>query len=385
MTKPIRRDDGKLRILWYSNSPAASTGYGVQTSLAVTRLKRMGHDLAVAANYGLEGATLLWEGIPILPRGDDPWSNDIIGRHAEAHEADVILALCDVFVLDPSALRGRKVAAWVPVDHDPPPPRVIEWFDETGAIPIAMSRFGQKALEEKGFRPLYVPHAFDAKVFHPMDRTEARKALGFPEDAYIVGMVAANKGVSPIRKSFPEAFAAFGRYREKNPKAMLYLHARAHTPHGIDLERLLDQCRVPKESVVAADPYRYHLGFAPEQMRTIYGAMDVLLNPAMGEGFGVAAIEAQACGVPVIATDYTAMPELVKTGTLVGGTRTYTQFQSWQCLPSVDALVDALGEWDGKPTDRAEIAEKVKDYEADAVAERYWTPALEEIRRRIRQ
>jgi glycosyltransferase involved in cell wall biosynthesis len=45
-------------------------------------------------------------------------------------------------------------------------------------------------------------------------------------------------------------------------------------------------------------------------MAKIYSAMDVLLNPAMGEGFGITVLEAQACGTPAIVTDFSAMTEV---------------------------------------------------------------------------
>ncbi len=48
-------DDGRA-VLWYSNAPFAATGYGQQTAQIVPRLTAKGHKVAVAANYGIEGA-----------------------------------------------------------------------------------------------------------------------------------------------------------------------------------------------------------------------------------------------------------------------------------------------------------------------------------------
>ena len=57
-----------MRILWSSNAPWAGTGYGNQTRTFVPRIKDLGHDMAVLAFYGLEGAQINWQGIPIYPR-----------------------------------------------------------------------------------------------------------------------------------------------------------------------------------------------------------------------------------------------------------------------------------------------------------------------------
>jgi glycosyltransferase involved in cell wall biosynthesis len=52
-------------------------------------------------------------------------------------------------------------------------------------------------------------------------------------------------------------------------------------------------------------------------MPALYRQHDILLFPTVREGFGLVAAEAMACGLPVVATDCAALPELVSDG--VGG------------------------------------------------------------------
>jgi hypothetical protein len=56
------------RILWTSNAPWAATGYGQQTAQVTTRLKKEKYEIAIAANYGLEGASTSWN----TPYGEIP-------------------------------------------------------------------------------------------------------------------------------------------------------------------------------------------------------------------------------------------------------------------------------------------------------------------------
>ena len=52
-----------MRIAWLSNAPWARTGYGTQCNLFAPRMKALGHEVAVICFYGLEGGTLMWNGM----------------------------------------------------------------------------------------------------------------------------------------------------------------------------------------------------------------------------------------------------------------------------------------------------------------------------------
>ena len=53
---------------------------------------------------------------------------------------------------------------------------------------------------------------------------------------------------------------------------------------------------------------------ATETLVRVYQDVDALLFPSRLEGFGLAALEAQACGLPVIATNGSALPEVIQSG-----------------------------------------------------------------------
>ena len=58
-----------------------------------------------------------------------------------------------------------------------------------------------------------------------------------------------------------------------------------------------------------------NIGSIPySKMPLIYQDADILLFPTVREGFGLAAAEAMACGLPVVATDCSSLPELVING-----------------------------------------------------------------------
>ena len=63
------------------------------------------------------------------------------------------------------------------------------------------------------------------------------------------------------------------------------------------------------------DPRLQPIGRVPHaRMPACYQQADILLSPSVREGFGLAVAEAMACGLPVVATDGSALKELIEDG-----------------------------------------------------------------------
>jgi len=69
------------------------------------------------------------------------------------------------------------------------------------------------------------------------------------------------------------------------------------------------------EGELANHPRLVNVGRVPyKDMPELYQSADILLFPTVREGFGLAAAEAMACGLPVVATNCSALPELIDNG-----------------------------------------------------------------------
>lgn len=381
------------KVLWHSNSPWSPTGYGNQTALFAPRIAQH-YPLQISSFYGLEGAPLTWNGIKVLPGVGGTYGNESIPHHVKrvfgGPRDGMLLTLMDVWVLDPKMCAHLDVVSWVPVDHDPAPPRVVEYFRQSGAVPLAMSRFGEEKLAEAGLEPLYCPHGVDTSVYRPVDKAEARQRMGVGADEFMVGMVAANKG-NPSRKSFVAALEAFAELRKRHENAKLYLHTDVEGvwSGGVALAPVIQSLGIPESAIGMTDPYAIHFHpTAPEVMALFYSSMDVLLAPSSGEGFGIPLLEAQACGTPVITTDFSACREVVAAGWKVKGSRWWTPQNSWQALPHVGEIVEALEDCYTMPAaERAEMSERARDhalgYDVDHVLTEYMLPALEVAQERF--
>jgi FkbM family methyltransferase len=381
-----------LKILWHSVAPWAPTGYGQQTGIMTPRIKALGHDLALSLYYGLQGSQFDWKGITCYPSYHASYGSDVIVPNAlhwfdaqnsrSLHEAScrgMVITLGDVWTFESPLLDQMAVACWTPIDHLQVPDAVRQWFKVMGAIPIAMSRFGEAALRDAGFNPMYVPHGIDTKTFTPGDKAAARAAVGLPEDAFVVGMVANNIGRDGNRKAFAEQITAFAELRRRHSDAMLVMHTDVDAPPGMRLRPFLERM-LPKGSYTYTDIYAYRKGLKPAAVADVHRAADVLSNCSYGEGFGIPILEAQACGTPVIVTDATAMPELCGAGWKVGYEKMWHDSQGgWAAKPLIGDIADAyeLAYDKARSEDiRAEAWAFAQDYDADRVVAEYWKPVL---------
>jgi glycosyltransferase involved in cell wall biosynthesis len=376
-----------VKILWHSNSPWNLTGYGIQTALFVPRIAKLGHEITISAPYTFSGAVLEWEGFKLLPSVAQNAGCDVLRANYGFFDSDLLLTLCDPFGLLQAVedMPGMNIAHWFPVDCDPVGQADVMVLREGQGIPVAMSRFGQQMLRNEGADPLYVPHGIDTELFSPGDATAFRESL-VSDDTFVIGINAMNR--DPVRKGLAEQFEAFARFHRVHPDSMLAVHAAPESKQGLNLNQLTLQLGI-SDAVVFPDVYQHAMFMiSQENMVEWYRGLDVLSLCSYGEGFGIPLIEAQACGIPVITTDASAMTELCGAGWLVSGSPWWHHnHNAWWKRPDVDDIYNAY-EMAFEAKQRGEMPKQAArefalNYDVDRVLEKSWIPALKEIEERI--
>jgi glycosyltransferase involved in cell wall biosynthesis len=389
----------KSVISWYSNSLNQNTGYGTQSQQVIKRLVKDGHKVAMLSNYGGEGVNSLIETgsglIPHYSRGMTQYSTDVMPlnhAHWKAENPNLpafLVTLYDTWVLlDNPALNNIPIASWVPIDHQPAPEKVLEWLKKPNVTPIAMSKFGKAMIENAGLETEYIPHAIDTKIFKPTallpEGKSGREFVGGGDDKFVVGMNFANKAGGFIhRKAVSENLLAFAIFASKHDDVILYLHTEPYGKQsGFVLPNILSACGVPPEKVIMVDPIAYSYGISQQTLAAIYSAWDVGLFCNYGEGFGIPQIEAQACGVPIITSNFAASAELASPDSyLVSGQPFWDAGQhTWFNIPIVSGIVDALEQ--AYQRGRGEFPDTItfaKQYDADKVYKESWRPLIEKL------
>jgi glycosyltransferase involved in cell wall biosynthesis len=395
-----------VRLLLFSNAPHAGTGYGVQTALLAEHLQKAGHEVAILAYFGLEGAQLMWKapgappelpGIPVFPRSRHPASQDFMVPLAKQLGVDAVVAITDAWVVETHRFKDSGIAyvPWFPCDCEPMDQENARGIAGPGPdvrLPVATSEHAAAMARERGITDVRViPYMVDTSVYSPGDRAEARKGWGIPEDAFVVGMVAMNKTAAGIdRKRFEEQIAAFARLRKRHDNAILYLHTHVTAPDGVHLPTLLKQYRVPPEAVMFTDGIVLTVGAPPPLMADLYRSFDVLTSVSGGEGAGMPLLEAAACGVPTLWGDWTAMPEYAKEGWSVLQEQSQPQMNAgrvWWRTPSVDAVYGVMqAAYDTIPQRRAVMGSAARDRALDHdphTVMPLWLKALDEVQERL--
>lgn len=141
------------------------------------------------------------------------------------------------------------------------------------------------------FRLHLIPFGLDLHLFQPANSQKAKKQLGILPNSLVLAVRA-----DPIKfKGFKFIKKCLHQIQAKKPICLLTLGKRGLLNEFRDKYQIID------------------LGWVDttELLIKTYNASDIFLTPSTAESFGMMAIEAMACGKPVVAFDRTALSEVM--------------------------------------------------------------------------
>jgi glycosyltransferase involved in cell wall biosynthesis len=321
--RPYRKTP--IDVIWISDSPETPSGFGNVTRFVCEGLARRGYRVSILGWQTTQ--THEWHGCQVHSIGLHPFGFDALFSLLARVRPQVVAALGDIWWLPyfsaPHIRRQMEMidAPWLlyfPIDGNMANERLPEgWLEllREVDVPVAMSRYGQRIVQNAGILCEYIPHGVDLDIFSPPPDREAAKARVDAAGKFVVFSDCRNQP----RKMIPRLLDVFAEFSKRRPDALLHLHT--------DPEDLFTATSVYSYSV--REDVR-HLGlqrsvrFSPafqvlpgqglplEQLASYYQAADVFLLASTGEGFGLPTLQASAAGAVPMAGAYSASRELVE-------------------------------------------------------------------------
>jgi len=355
----------KKKVLLVAENHDLASGFGTYAKNLLQRLHDSGkYELAefgIYANISL-GKNVPWKFYANAPEEDDPQDQkDLYNSNPNNQfgawrfdkvvldfRPDIVLSYRDPWMdmfISRSPLLPYFHWVWMPtVDSDPQKQSWLEGFAKTDAI-MCYSEFGIKTLQKDAGHLLNIvgcaSPGIDPKIYKPYDKKQIRQGLGLDPNINIVGTVMRNQK----RKLFPELIKSFAKFLKVAPPEIkdntyLLLHTSYPEKMGWNLGyhiseegvggRILSTyvCRHCRKYRI--DFFRDTLNYCPHcktiscvmpsvafgldvpDLVKIYNAMDLYVQYAICEGFGMPQVEATACGIPIAASNYSAMEDVLK-------------------------------------------------------------------------
>ncbi len=165
------------------------------------------------------------------------------------------------------------------------------------SIVAAVSESTRAELVSKGFREesiFLVPNCVDHQLYRPTERDENPQ----PRIGYL-GRIKKYKSIDHLLQAFKIVLLEM-------PGATLTIVGDGDARPG--LERLARRLGILSQTIFT--------GFVSENQKVeLLNQMDVVANPSLKEGWGLTVIEANACRVPVVASDVPGLRDSVRDGT----------------------------------------------------------------------
>ncbi len=226
---------------------------------------------------------------------------DIIHAHyAVPHAASAYLAK-KIFnsprLKTVTTLHGTDITL---VGVDPSFRRVVKFAIEQSDGVTAVSRYlRRRTIEEFGItREIRVIYNF-VELDRPDRNRDACSRPAFAPEGEKILMHASN--FRPVKR-IGDVVRVYARVRERIPAKLLLIGDGPERPH---IQQLV------KEMGLSSD---VHFLGEQDQLEPLFFCTDLFLLPSEQESFGLTALEAMNCGVPIIAADVGGLPEVIVHG-----------------------------------------------------------------------
>ena len=299
-----------MRVTWLTDMDRSSSGYGNLSVPLMTGLVNRGHRvICLGSGYKGEEHDYPFTLIPVAELGE---ANGMIRNLVQLKETDALVVALDIniqenFLSQPWKRELRYVGLF-PVESDPISMTWAAVLHQMDAR-LVLSQFGLRELEKAGLTGTFLPISLDTEAWRPPgpeERAQIRKLMGMGDDVFVALTVAENQERKHISRSL-EVYKEFIS-RPDAPKSKYWIVTRQRSHWGWNLSDMAIEFGLSDHVALMEK------GMPSRNLWALFAASDCFLLTSKCEGLGMCLLESHAVGLPVAATDCSAITELVADG-----------------------------------------------------------------------
>jgi len=323
-----------MKIMIVTDSPLAGTGFGEEMRQIAFRLAQKGHKIYyVGLSYSgypiqlidKQFSDLPHKGAKITLLSQGPYVTTEYGATAVYHYYKIYYPDIVLFMGDPRNILpyekiketlGVPLFFYVTLDGTPVPPQ----FKRLLSIPdinITITEWAMKEYQKHEI-PIhaYIHHGINWRYWQrtQKQKQQLRRKYGIKPNEVIFITWDNNQH----RKRMDALLRCWKRFITRvKTGARLILFTDWNCELGWNLEHLIKLYQIPRNTILSPKDLtgrRKTWAVLPEEpqiLREIASLGDIYVSTTSGEGFGKCLLEAMALGQVVIATDYSAVPEVL--------------------------------------------------------------------------
>lgn len=206
---------------------------------------------------------------------------------------------------------ASKIIGWITVDGECLHSSWAQAFHFMDGV-ATFSHFGRKEIERiSKVQAEVIYPGVDHEIFCQREmQIKIKEGLAFdPKNTFVVLCITQNTD----RKNIPLLLETFAEFSKDKKDAFLFLGTDPNDPLGYDLWDMVRQLGMGRQLAIAQNVLPVG-GVSDKKLAFLYNLAVVFVSNSIGEGFNLSIIEAMACGIPVVATNYSSPPELLADG-----------------------------------------------------------------------
>jgi len=362
------------KVLWISDTPAnAEAGKFVSGMGRVTAefCKRLNKDFQViVGGWHYDGSQLPFN-FPVIriEKGTDQNAYNSLSHAIKMVQPDILVLFGDYFYFPfTTALKQEfphlRIVGYINVDSQPLSYSLVpslKCFDKI----ICSTKWGMELISDLDptLKPSYVYHGTDFDVFKPLENAEFNGIIK-NSDQFIVLFNQQNT----VRHNPATAMEGFSRFAQGKDDVIMIMNTNGLDSCGHNLFEIVKN--LPNNNKIMIAQNQSIMNCLPDsELNKLYNVASCYISTSTAEGVGLGVLESMACKLPVLATNYSSLSEILDEGRgflINTNNGMYGQHGGKMMFADVEDVSRKLNEiynlWKNKPEKLEAIKEKAYEW-----------------------